>query len=220
MVVVTVDWKVGTAPDIVLVVLVVVMAPAPVTEFKAEPFCAAGLKAPPPLSGKRGDEDPTVVGVNGWAGAASGAAAPASGNGLNTLIPVAGVGGAFPTTGEALNVVGDVASGADPPRRGKGLKTLPPVETKGAVDPDAGNGLKTLPPLVRSGVEAPENWNGLKMLPPLVTFVCPNVEVVTVVCWNVTAPACTESRLPSKTKRTRKGTKKIGLFMIVSSTKS
>jgi hypothetical protein len=101
---------------------------------------------------------------------------------LKALIPVAGVGGAFPTTGEALNVVGDVASGADPPKRGKGLKTLPPVETKGAVDPDAGNGLKTLPPLVRIGVEAPENWNGLKTLPPPVTFVCPTVEVVTVVC--------------------------------------
>jgi hypothetical protein len=85
-------------------------------------------------------------------------------------------------SGDALNVVGDVASGADPPRRGKGLKTLPPVETNGAVDPDAGNGLKTLPPLVRSRVEAPENGNGLKALPPLVTFGCPTIEVVTVVC--------------------------------------
>jgi hypothetical protein len=193
----------------------------PVPEFTIEPFCAAGLKAPPPLSGNRDAGDPTVVGVNGWTGAASGAAAPASGNGLKTLIPVAGVGGAVPTTGEALNVVGDVASDADPPKRGKGLKTLPPVETKGAVDPEAGNGLKTLPPLVRIGVEAPENWNGLKTLPPLVTFVCPIVEVVTVVCWNVTAPACTERSLPSmRNKRTRIGTKKIGLFIIVSSTKN
>jgi hypothetical protein len=182
MVVVTVDWNVGTVPDVVLVVLVVVVVAAPVPEFTIEPFCAAGLKAPPPLSGNRDAGDPTVVGVNGWTGAASGAAAPASGNGLKTLIPVAGVGGAVPTTGEALNVVGDVASGADPPRRGKGLKTLPPVETKGAVDPDAGNGLKTLPLLVRIGVEAPENWNGLKALPPPVKLVCPTVEVVTVVC--------------------------------------
>jgi len=182
MVVVTVDWNVGAVPDVVLVVLVVVVTADPVPEFTIEPFCAAGLKAPPPLSGKRGAEDPTVVGVNGWTGAANGVAAPASGNGLKTLIPVAGVGGAVPTIGEGLNVVGDVASGADPPRRGKGLKTLPPVETKGAVDPDAGNGLKTLPPLVRIGVEAPENWNGLKTLPPLATFVCPIVEVVTVVC--------------------------------------
>lgn len=85
-------------------------------------------------------------------------------------------------TGDTLNVVGDVASGADAPARGKGLNTLPPVDTRGAVDPDAGNGLKMLPPLVRSGAEAPENGNGLKTLPPLVTFVCPTIEVVTVVC--------------------------------------
>jgi hypothetical protein len=182
MVVVTVDSNVGAVPDTVLVVLVVVVAPAPVPEFTIEPFCAAGLRAPLPLSGNSDAEDPTVVGVDGWTGAASGVAAPARGNGLKTLIPVAGVGGAFPTTGEVLKVVGDVASGADPPRRGKGLKTLPPVETKGAVDPDAGNGLKTLPLLVRIGVEAPENWNGLKALPPPVKLVCPTVEVVTVVC--------------------------------------
>ena len=163
-------------------VLVVVVAPAPVAELNAEPFCAAGRRVPLLLSGKRGDEEPTVVGVNGWTGAASGAAPPVSGNGLKTLIPVAGVGGAVPMSGDALNVVGDVASGADPPRRGKGLKTLPPVEANGAVDPDAGNGLKTLPPLVRSRVEAPENGNGLKALPPLVTFGCPTIEVVTVVC--------------------------------------
>jgi len=142
MVVVTVDWNAGTVSDVVLVVLVVVVTAAPVPEFTIEPFCAAGLNAPPPLSGKRGAEDPTVVEVNGWTGAANGVAAPASGNGLKTLIPVAGVGGAVPTIGEGLYVVGDVASGADPPRRGKGLKTLPPP----------------------------------------VTFVCPTVEVVTVVC--------------------------------------
>jgi hypothetical protein len=220
MVVVTEDWKVGDVPDVVRVVLVVVVTPAPVPEFTAEPFCAAGRRVPPPLSGKSGDEEPTVVGVNGWTGAANGAAAPASGNGLKTLTPVAGVGGAFPMTGDALNVVGDVASGAELPNSGNGLKTLPPVETKGAVDPDAGNGLKTPPPLVTSGVEAPENWNGLKTLPPLVTLVCPTVEVVTVVCWNVTAPTCAGSSpasLKSKSAKTR--TKKIDLFIIVSPTK-
>ncbi|HKN88233.1 MAG TPA: hypothetical protein VJV04_15320 [Nitrospiraceae bacterium] len=101
---------------------------------------------------------------------------------MKRLIPVAGVGGAFPTTGDGLNVVGDVASGADPPTRGKGLKMLPPVVAKDAVAPDTGNGLNTLLLVVRSGVKAPENWNGLKTLPPLVTFVCPTVEVVMVVC--------------------------------------
>ena len=183
MVVVTVDWNVGTVPDVAPVVLVVVVVvPAPVMEFGAEPFCAAGRDVPPPALDTNGAEEPTVVEVNGWTGAASGAVPPVSGNGLKTLIPVAGVGGAFPTTGDALNVVGDVASGADPPRRGKGLKMLPPVEIKGAVAPDTGNGVKTLPPLVSSGVEAPENWNGVKTLPPLVTLVCPTVEVVMVVC--------------------------------------
>ncbi|HKN88234.1 MAG TPA: hypothetical protein VJV04_15325 [Nitrospiraceae bacterium] len=62
MVVVTVDWNVGTVPDVVLVVVVV---PGPVPELDAEPFCAAGGDEPPAPLGKSAAEEPTVVGVNG-----------------------------------------------------------------------------------------------------------------------------------------------------------
>lgn len=198
-------------PDVVLVVDVVVMVPAPVPDVPVEPFCAPGLDVPPLAAGKSGAEEPAGVGVNGWTGAASGAAPPVSGNGLNALIPVAGVGGAFPTTGDGLNVVGDVANGADPPTRGNGLKMLPP-ETKDAVAPDTGNGLKTLLLVVRRGVDAPENWNGLKTLLPLVTFVCPTVDVVIVVCWNVAAPADLGS---SPAAMNTKRTKKVDLLIVI-----
>jgi hypothetical protein len=204
MVVVTVVWNAGEAPDVMPAVLtvVVVVAAAVVAELLvADGSCVAGRNVPLAASGERGAGEPTVVDVNGCAGAARGAAAPANGNGLKTLTPVGGVGGALPTMGDGLKVVGEVANGAAAPNKGNGFKMLPPLGVKGVAAPDVGNGVNTLPPLVSRGVEAPENGNGLKALPPVVILVCVAVDVVTVVCCTVTAPAWPgDSRAPMRSR--------------------
>ncbi len=90
-------------------------------------------------------------------------------------------------------LVGDVkgctvaASGAAAPARGNGLKTLVPVGVGGAL-PTIGEGLKVVAD-VANGAAAPNRGNGLNALPPVVAFPWETVDVVTVVCCTVTAPA-------------------------------
>lgn len=153
IVVVTVDWKAVGVPDVTpgVLIMVVVVVPAAVTGVfvvvDVDPLSAAGRSVPPVASGNCDAAEPLIGEVKGCTGAASGAAAPASGNGLKTLVPVGGVGGALPIIGDGLKVVADVANGAAAPNRGNGLNTLPPD----------------------------------------VAFTWETVDVVTVVCWTVTA---------------------------------
>lgn len=91
-------------------------------------------------------------------------------------------------------LVGDVkgctatASGAAAPARGKGLKTLVPVGGVGGALPTIGDGLKVVTD-VANGAAAPNRGNGLNTLPPVVAFPREAVDVVTVICCTVTAPA-------------------------------
>jgi hypothetical protein len=91
-------------------------------------------------------------------------------------------------------LVGDVngctiaASGAAAPARGNGLKTLVPVGGVGGALPTIGEGLKVVAD-VANGVDAPNRGNGLNTLPPVVPVPWETVDVVTVICCTVTAPA-------------------------------
>ena len=80
------------------------------------------------------------------------------------------------------------ASGVVAPARGNGLKTLVPVGGVGGALPTIGDGLKVVAD-VANGAAAPNRGNGLNTLPPVVAFPWETVDVVTVICCTVTAPA-------------------------------
>lgn len=66
------------------------------------------------------------------------------------------------------------------------MKTLVPVGGVGGALPIIGDGLKVVAD-VANGAAAPNRGNGLNTLPPDVAFTWETVDVVTVVCWTVTA---------------------------------